>query len=105
MDTFIKQPREVLDYDVNLTEWFSDMPIDDIDSVTVTISSFNEEVPTLIAGALPHPVYELLGDTPVQFKIWLSGGTDFVDYIVTCLIVTEQDRQKEVEFKIKVRDK
>ena len=46
----------------------------------------------------------LEGDQPVRFKVRLGGGTDRVDYVVSCLVVTEADRQKEVEFKIKERD-
>lgn len=45
-----------------------------------------------------------MGAEPVRFKVWLGGGTEFVDYVVTCVVITEQDRQKEVEFKVKVRN-
>lgn len=105
MDTFLKQPRDVLDYDVDMTAWFAGSPGDDIQSVVITITSLDEPVPTLELGPLPHPTHVLLGAQPVSFKLWLGGGTDYVDYIVTCLVSTEQDRQKEIEFKIKVRNK
>lgn len=105
MDVFVKQPRDVLDYDVDMTSWFSGSPGDDIQSVTITITGVTEDVPTLQFGQVPHPPYTLMGATPVRFKVWLSGGTDFEDYIVTCVISTEQDRIKEVEFKVKVRNK
>lgn len=105
MSTFKKQPLDVLDYDVDMSEWFSSIPGDDIDSVEIIITSLVEEEPTLVAGPLPHKPVILLGAEPVRFKIWLGGGTDYVDYKVTCIITTEQDRKKEVELKIKVRDK
>lgn len=105
MDVFHKQPNEVLDYDVDLSEWFKDIPGDDIDSVDISIFSPMEDTPSLLVGPLPHPPYILMGNNPVSFKLWLGGGTHYVDYIVTCVIQTEQDRVKEVEFKIKVRDK
>ena len=105
MSTFKKQPLDVLDYDVDMSEWFSSIPGDDIDSVVITITSPVEDVPTLVAGPLPHKPVILIGTEPVRFKIWLGGGTDYVDYKVTCVITTEQDRKKEVELKIKVRDK
>ncbi|KII34843.1 hypothetical protein NL64_06155 [Pseudomonas fluorescens] len=105
MTTFTKQPNDVLDYDVDMAAWFSDVPGDDIQRVDITIRSTSEPVPTLILGPIPHPNYTLFGDQPVRFKLWLGGGTEYVDYIVTCVVVTEQDRQKEVEFKVKVRDK
>jgi hypothetical protein len=105
VDTFIKQPSDVLDYDVDMTSWFAGSPGDDIQSVTITITGVSETVPTLQHGQAPHPAYTLIGAQPVKFKLWLSGGTDFEDYIVTCVVSTEQDRKKEVEFKIKVRNK
>jgi len=105
MDVFIKQPRDVLDYDVDMTGWFSTLPQDDIESVQISISSPSEEVPALITGPGAHPDYVLLGANPKRFKTWLGGGTDRTEYVVTCLVHTEQDRTKEKEFKIKVRDK
>ena len=104
MKIFEKQPGDVLDYDVDMSEWFKDIPGDDIDSVTVSIRSSAEATPTLVAGPVPHPEVLLMGTEPTRFKVWLGGGTSYMDYIVTCLVVTEQDRQKEEEFKIKVRD-
>jgi len=102
--TFNKQPGDVLDYDVDMSEWFAALVSDDIQSVQVTISTDMEDAPTLVAGPLPHPAVQLIGVEPVAFKVWLGGGTDYVDYTVRCLVRTEQDRAKEVEFKIKVRD-
>lgn len=105
MSTFNKQPGDVLDYDVDMSGWFADLPGDDIQSVDVTVTSFTEPVPTLQIGPLLHPGVVLLGGQPVRFKVWVGGGTNFTDYKVTCLVRTEQDRAKEVEFLIKVRDK
>jgi len=105
MTTFTKQPRDVLDYDVDMASWFAGIPGDDVQSVEVSITCDSEPVPTLIAGPLPHPAYVLMGSQPVSFKLWLGGGTDYMDYVVTCIVSTEQDRQKEVEFKVKVRNK
>ena len=104
MYTFQKQPNEVLDYDVNMSAWFSGIPGDDIQSVAITVTSVAEETPTLVLGPGVHPEYLLMGAEPVSFKIWIGGGTEFVDYVVTCVVTTEQDRQKEVEFKVKVRN-
>lgn len=105
MDVFVKQPREVLDYDVSLENWFLSSPEDDIESVELVISSYAEETPSLEVGPGIHPEYVLLGNNPKVFKVWLGGGTHQVDYIVTCIVHTEQDRTTEVEFKIKVRNK
>lgn len=105
MKTFAKQPREVLDYDVDMSEWFSSIPGDEIQSVELAITSPTEVVPSLTASPPAHPSLILMGASPVRFKIWLGGGTNQTYYVVTCLVTTEQDRQKEVEFKVKVIDK
>lgn len=102
--TFTKQPRDVLDYDVDMSEWFKGSPGDDIERVEISIASDAEAQPTLQVGPGVHPEYVLLGADPTRFKLWLGGGTEYVDYVVTCLVFTEQDRCKEVEFRVKVRD-
>lgn len=104
MTVFRKQPGDVLDYDVDMSGFFADLPGDDIQSVAVTITA-DEVNPALVVGPMPHPQVQLIGDRPVYFKLWLGGGTNYVDYQVNCLVRTEQDRTKEVEFTIKVRDK
>lgn len=105
MSVFKKQPGDVLDYDVDMSGFFAELPGDDIQSVQVVITSADEAAPALRAGPTPHPAVQLLGDQPVRFKVWLGGGTNYIDYQVNCLVMTEQDRTKEVEFTIKVRDK
>ena len=104
MEVFLKQPNDVLDYDIDLTPWFENIPGDDIESVDVSVTSINEPEPTLVVGPVPHPGYVLLGNTPTAFKVWIGGGTDRREYKVTCVVKTEQDRTKEVDFKIKVRN-
>jgi len=103
--TFTKQPNDVLDYDVDMTDWFQSIPLDEIQSVAVTVTSYQEVTPTLVVGPTPHPATEQDGANAVRFKVWLGGGTDQTDYVVTCVVLTEQDRRKEIDFKIKVRDK
>lgn len=105
MSVFTKQPGDVLDYDVDMTDWFAELVDDDIQSVDVVVTSFTEAVPTLVVGPVPHAPVVLIGEQPVRFKVWLGGGADYTDYRVNCLVKTEQDRTKEVEFTIKVRDK
>lgn len=105
MQVFTKRPRDVLDYDVDMDDWFESIPGDDIESVVLDIVCIAEDIPTLVAGGLPHNEVVLMGANPTSFKVWLSGGTEFLDYTVNCIVTTEQDRVKEIEFKIKVRDK
>lgn len=83
MKTFRKQPRDHLDYDINLADWLVDG--DEIESVDVTA---DEGLEITSRG---------ISDTGV--KIWLRGGTSGETYKVTALIGTES-RTKEVEFLI-----
>lgn len=105
MYTYQQQTKDVLDYDVIMDDWFAEIPGDDIQSVTITVTSVTGLDLALVVGPVPHPEYVLMGATPTRFKVWIGGGTEFEDYIVTCLVKTEQDRTFEVEFKIKVRNK
>lgn len=102
--TFSKQPNDVLDYDVDMADWFADIPGDNISDIAVSVTSAIEEVPTLVAGPAPHPAVVKLGTEPTRFKVWLGGGTDYTTYTVTCVVRTQADRVKEVEFNVKVRN-
>lgn len=104
MISFKKQPHEILDYDIDMTSWFSGIPSDNINSVEIIITADGEVLPTLINPPEDHPSYTLIGANPVVIKLWLGGGTNFINYKVTCRVRTEQDRLKEVDFMIKVQD-
>lgn len=103
MKTFTKQPSEVLDYDVDLEEWFVDIPGDDIETVTVSVTGTNL-APDLVLGPDGQPEVQLIGDEPVRFKVWAGGGVNGVTYQITAKILTEGGREKEVDFKIKVKE-
>jgi hypothetical protein len=103
--SYTQQPNDVLDYDIDMASWFKSDPTDDIDTVTYTIESAQEAVPTLELGPVPHEATVLIGAQPVRFKAWIAGGTVNTDYKITFLVTTEQGRKKEVEMKIKVRDR
>lgn len=104
MKAFTKQPGDVLDYDVDMADWFAGIPGDNLQSVAVTVTTDMESVPAMTVGPAPHPEVVLMGANPVSFKVWLGGGNDYIDYIVNCRALTTQDRVKEVEFRVKVRE-
>lgn len=84
-----KQPPEVLDYDVDYSEWLTAQ--DNVESATVAIQP---------PGLTVDNVF--INDPRV--KIWLSGGTNGVTYKVTVTTVTADGRTKEDEFKVRVKD-
>ena len=88
MKRFKKQPSDILDYDIDLSEWLSsgDNVIDAIVTVPTGLTLDRKTV------------------TDDRVKIWLADGVDGVTYKVTTKITTEDGRSKEVDFEIRVRD-
>lgn len=88
MFTFQKQPSEVLDYDISLEDWLDG---DEINSCTVTVPD-----------GISYDGKRLFSE---RVKMWFSGGEDGKQYKITALIETEMGRTKEVDFRIKVRER
>ena len=88
MKRFKKQPSDILDYDIDLSEWLSSG--DNVIAADVTVPS---------GLTLDHKTV-----TDDRVKIWLADGVDGTTYKVTTRITTEDGRNKEVDFEIKVRD-
>lgn len=87
LKVFTKQPRDHLDYDIDLTEW---LPEDDnVQQVTVISPDGIELVAYVIQG--------------MTVKLWIRGGTDGETYKFTVLINTI-NRVKEVDFLMVVTD-
>ena len=103
LGTFIKQPAEVVDYDVDFSEYFpSGDSIDATGGVPndyeVIVSSVSETTPSLVVG------FSKVIEDDLVFKQWISGGTNGVTYKVTIRVTSNGGRVKEVEFRIKVKD-
>jgi len=84
-----KQPSEVLDYDFKYTDWLDSG--DEIESAEVTV-----------ATGITLDSYNIV--SPGIVKVWLSGGTDGETYLITCVATTEGGREKEKEFKLKIKE-
>jgi len=89
LQKFTKQPNDVLDYDVDFSDWM--VSGDEVDGVTVSAD----------AGV----TVDSYAFTDEIVKVWLSGGTDGETYKITVLATTEGGRSKEQEFRIKVKEK
>lgn len=85
---FIKEPADVLDYDVDFSEW-----IPSSDSIATA-------TPTADTG-ITLGLTTITGNTVKQ---WVSGGTDGATYKITLTVTTTGGRTKQVEFHIKVKD-
>lgn len=96
---FTKQPAEVLDYDIDFSEFLSDGD--------TLVGSGNPPIPTPLSVAVDDPSITLgptwlLNDTTV--KQWLSGGDNGKRYKITLTVTSSAGRVKQVEFVVRVKD-
>lgn len=101
MERFEKQPAEVLDYDIDLRRWFKGISADEVATATVDVV---EGDGALVVGPAPHPNTVIFGSEKQQIKVWLGAGTDGVTYKLRATATTLQDRVKEIDFKLRVRE-
>ena len=88
--TFPKQPIEVIDYDLDYSDWLT--PGDNVQSAQVTVSPTGELT-----------VDNVFINDP-RVKLWLSAGTHGTVYKLTVTMTTADGRVRQDEFKIRVRD-
>jgi hypothetical protein len=106
---FEKQPSEVVDYAIKMTDWFA--PLDDADYITGIVVTCDPAFGVgagdlqLGPGALPETslVMDKTGLDRIA-KVWIGAGTDGVTYHVTAVITTFLLRVEEVDFKVKVKE-
>ena len=95
--TFIKQPIERKDYDVEYNEWFAFDPSDFLDAVDadVTLISGNPSPPLLV---------ERIDITATTAKLWVQGGTSGARYKIDITATTRAGRIDQSELIFKVKD-
>ncbi len=86
--SFKQQPAEVLDYDIDFSEWIPEG--DTITAAALTV----EPTGPVVTYAISSP----------RVKVWFYDGTNGTTYKITVQATTNDNRVKEVEFKIKVKD-
>lgn len=99
---FEKQPREVVDYDIDMREWFAVNR--DGDAIRRVEQVIIDPPGELVLGSPSTPETVLMGEPPMKAKIWLSGGVDGGEYKVTVLIKTQIGRVEEIDFTVRVED-
>lgn len=93
MDTFTKQTRDQLDYDVDFSIW-----IPEGDIITTAEATLD------IEGDLQIDATQIDPELGQIIKVWLSGGIDGKTYKITVAASTSQGRVKETEFRLRVKD-
>ena len=86
---FVKQPNEILDYDVDYSAWFVGR------GDTATAISITTEPGIVLTG------YSLVG---TMAKVVLSGGTDGVKYKITVRLTTSSGIVREADFSVAVKE-
>lgn len=91
-NSFVKDPDGVLDYAWDWSDWLAQG--ETITAHTVTIvgldSALHIESDTQVGGVI---------------TVWLSGGTDYIGYAVTCHVATSAGRQDDRTLYIACRDR
>jgi hypothetical protein len=95
MDVFKKQPADSYDYDFSYAEWL--MGQDQIESVVVT--SIPDD--SIDIDGLKIEIKNLYSP---DLKLWISGGKNGMIYKVTLTATTVENRVKQSEFKLKIKD-
>ena len=105
-----KQPSEVVDYVLDMREWFKKVdPADYIDQAASTIAITPTGDPEdLVAGPADptsKPALESAdGLEPKLVRIWLGRGRDGIEYKVTIKIQTNKGRVEEADLPVFVQD-
>lgn len=89
LGTYTKQPADVLDYDVDYSEFLAGIDTLANKTVVATPAGINVDQSFIVGG---------------RIKVWLSGGTNGVTYKITVTATTSDGRVKQDEFKVKVKD-
>lgn len=86
--TFQQQPADILDYDVDFSDW---LPVGDtITGATVVAFPVSLGLSYAIQGK--------------RIKVWCMNGAVGVTYKVTVTVTTNDSRVKQVEFRLKVKE-
>lgn len=89
LGNFTKQPIDVLDYDIDYSQWLTTG--DNVEGVNVAVEPSGLTVDNTF-----------INDPRV--KIYLSDGTDGTTYKITVTMTTADGRVKQDEFKLKVKE-
>ena len=95
MNLFQKQPADVLDYDLDFSDWLTGS-----DTITGAVA-------TASTTETADPADLMVNSTQIvgqNVKVWVSAGVSGRSYKVTTTITTSEGRVKQLEFKIRVRD-
>jgi hypothetical protein len=86
---FDKQPAEILDYDVDFTDWFTNRT----DAPSSHVATADDGI-TIVSATRSGNVV----------KVILSGGTSGTSYKITVRLTTTAALVKEADFVVKIKE-
>lgn len=89
LNTFVKQPAEYLDYDIDYEDFLSAGDAVASGSVAVTPAGLAVDSPLVIGKTL---------------KVWVNGGTAGTTYKVEVTMTTTLGRVKQDELRFRIKD-
>ena len=92
LEVIIKQPTDIIDYDIDATPIFNEDGSDFVTVVDTTVIPADACVATAVING------------PDSVKVWLSGGVDGVTATVEVNVTTDAGRQKQDELHVKIKD-
>ncbi len=96
LETYIKQPAEYKDYDINYAEWLSN-PVDTLFDITANVECLTTPGDSSL-------VVDHVDTTSTTCKLWVAGGTVNEKYKITLTATTVGGRIDESELVFKVKD-
>ena len=92
-----KQPADVLDYDIDFSEWLR--AGDTLETIDVALTRLDGATLALDDLAVKY----VINNTPIA-KVWLEKGVDGQTYKAEVTVITREGRTKQVELRARVRD-
>lgn len=89
LDTFIKQPADVQDYDIVFQDY-----LNALSDTGLSVSVYADAGLVILAAVLNNGIV----------KVWTSGGTDKTTYKITATLVTTGGRTNQQEIRVKVKE-
>ena len=104
-NTFIKDPQAVLDFKFDWAALTNGSGNSDWLAAGETIITRTITVSPSVAATGLIVDSSSITDTSTSVTVWLSGGTDYIDYQVACKIATNALRTDERTITICVRNR
>lgn len=99
LGTFQKQPADILDFDIDFTDWLAEADAND------ALSTVSSVIVSATAGSTFALGASAIFDLNRQVKVWTSLGVDGDLIKIKTTVTTVNGRTKEVDWRMRVRER